>query len=306
MVGGGVHVNHGGPRDGPAARVGGAPVAERWRSAGALRMLARMRTVPLRLFALAASAYAALTACLTHPRAYGTFPRVLGRYVRQDSRFPLEQAVRRMTGATAQRLGLRDRGLVREGLQADGFDRRPSPEAPAGAVRDVRQRGRGRRDGRASRSRLDRPWPRRGSRRRRGSAAALGKLAGQHVLRISIPDVLSAHDSSSGEQTRSWCDAGRSWGGRSSPTRANRTGSAALGAPCARSLSLFATGQRRRVGVVTLPLGARTDSAGRYAINNVAPGRYVVRAQLIGFGAREDTVHVAAGQTATVNFRLTR
>jgi N-acyl-D-aspartate/D-glutamate deacylase len=82
-------------------------------------MLARMRTVPLRLFALAASAYAALTACLTHPRAYGTFPRVLGRYVRQDSRFPLEQAVRRMTGATAQRLGLRDRGLVREGLQAD-------------------------------------------------------------------------------------------------------------------------------------------------------------------------------------------
>ena len=60
------------------------------------------------------------------------------------------------------------------------------------------------------------------------------------------------------------------------------------------------------VGVVTQPLGARTDSAGRYTIGNVAPGRYRVRAQLIGFAAREDTVDVAAGQTATVNFRLAR
>ena len=60
------------------------------------------------------------------------------------------------------------------------------------------------------------------------------------------------------------------------------------------------------VGVVTQPLGARTDSAGRYTIGNVAPGRYRVRAQLIGFAAREDTVDVAAGQTATVNFRLSR
>jgi hypothetical protein len=50
------------------------------------------------------------------------------------------------------------------------------------------------------------------------------------------------------------------------------------------------------VGVVTQPLGARTDSAGRYTIGNVAPGRYRVRAQLIGFAAREDTVDVAAGR----------
>jgi N-acyl-D-amino-acid deacylase len=56
---------------------------------------------------------------LVHPRAYGTFARVLGRYARDDSLFPLEEAVRRMTGATAQRLRLRDRGLVREGLYAD-------------------------------------------------------------------------------------------------------------------------------------------------------------------------------------------
>jgi N-acyl-D-aspartate/D-glutamate deacylase len=56
---------------------------------------------------------------LTHPRAYGAFARVLGKYVRADSVLTLEDAVRRMSGATAQRLGLRDRGLVREGMHAD-------------------------------------------------------------------------------------------------------------------------------------------------------------------------------------------
>jgi dihydroorotase/N-acyl-D-amino-acid deacylase len=56
---------------------------------------------------------------LTHPRAYGTFARMLGKYVRQDSLFTLEEAVRKMTSATAARLHLRDRGLLREGLFAD-------------------------------------------------------------------------------------------------------------------------------------------------------------------------------------------
>ena len=56
---------------------------------------------------------------LTHPRAYGTFARVLGKYVREDSVLTLEDAVRKMTGATAARLGLRDRGLLREGMYAD-------------------------------------------------------------------------------------------------------------------------------------------------------------------------------------------
>jgi N-acyl-D-amino-acid deacylase len=56
---------------------------------------------------------------LTHPRAYGTYPRILGKYVRQDSLFTLEEAVRKMTGAVAARLQLRDRGLLREGLFAD-------------------------------------------------------------------------------------------------------------------------------------------------------------------------------------------
>jgi N-acyl-D-aspartate/D-glutamate deacylase len=54
-----------------------------------------------------------------HPRFYGTFPRILGRYVREERLLPLEQAVRKMTGATAQALRLRDRGLLKEGYRAD-------------------------------------------------------------------------------------------------------------------------------------------------------------------------------------------
>ena len=54
-----------------------------------------------------------------HPREYGTFARVLGRYVRERGVLTLEEAVRKMSGATAHRLGLQDRGLLREGLFAD-------------------------------------------------------------------------------------------------------------------------------------------------------------------------------------------
>src|SRR5207248_2145950 len=55
----------------------------------------------------------------THPRAYGTYPRILGRFVRDWHWLTLEDAVRKMTGATAARLSLHDRGLLREGLWAD-------------------------------------------------------------------------------------------------------------------------------------------------------------------------------------------
>jgi N-acyl-D-amino-acid deacylase len=55
----------------------------------------------------------------THPRAYGTYPRVLGYYVRERGVLPLEDAIRKMTSAVAQRLALPDRGLVREGMAAD-------------------------------------------------------------------------------------------------------------------------------------------------------------------------------------------
>lgn len=56
---------------------------------------------------------------LVHPRAYGSYPRILGKYVRQDSSFTLEEAVRKSSGAVAARLKLRDRGLLREGMFAD-------------------------------------------------------------------------------------------------------------------------------------------------------------------------------------------
>ncbi len=54
-----------------------------------------------------------------HPRAFGTFPRVLAKYVRQDGVLTLEDAVRRMTSLAANRLGLRDRGRIAPGLAAD-------------------------------------------------------------------------------------------------------------------------------------------------------------------------------------------
>ncbi len=54
-----------------------------------------------------------------HPRAYGTFPRVLGRYVRDLKLLTLEDAVHRMTGLPAQRLGLADRGRIAPGYRAD-------------------------------------------------------------------------------------------------------------------------------------------------------------------------------------------
>jgi dihydroorotase/N-acyl-D-amino-acid deacylase len=54
-----------------------------------------------------------------HPRSYGTFARVLGRYVREQRRLTLEDAVRKMTSFPAARLGLADRGLLRAGMKAD-------------------------------------------------------------------------------------------------------------------------------------------------------------------------------------------
>ncbi|MDK2882408.1 MAG: N-acyl-D-amino-acid deacylase [Bacillota bacterium] len=54
-----------------------------------------------------------------HPRVYGTCARFLGKYVREEKVLTLPQAVRRMTSAAAQRLGLQDRGLIREGMVAD-------------------------------------------------------------------------------------------------------------------------------------------------------------------------------------------
>jgi N-acyl-D-amino-acid deacylase len=56
---------------------------------------------------------------LPHPRLFGTFPRVLGVYVRERGLVPLEEAVRRMTSLPAAVFGLTDRGVIAEGLWAD-------------------------------------------------------------------------------------------------------------------------------------------------------------------------------------------
>jgi N-acyl-D-amino-acid deacylase len=54
-----------------------------------------------------------------HPRSYGTFPRVLARYAREQTLLSLEEAVRKMTALPAQRLRLSDRGVLAVGAKAD-------------------------------------------------------------------------------------------------------------------------------------------------------------------------------------------
>lgn len=55
----------------------------------------------------------------SHPRGWGSYPRILGRYVREEKLLSLETAVHKMTGGPAARVGLRDRGLLKPGLFAD-------------------------------------------------------------------------------------------------------------------------------------------------------------------------------------------
>ncbi len=56
---------------------------------------------------------------MTHPRAYGDFPRLLGHYVREEKVITLEDAVRKASSAVATRLSMADRGVLREGMKAD-------------------------------------------------------------------------------------------------------------------------------------------------------------------------------------------
>ena len=55
----------------------------------------------------------------SHPRGWGSYPRILGRYVRDEHLLTLEQAINKMTGLSAQKVGLRERGELREGYFAD-------------------------------------------------------------------------------------------------------------------------------------------------------------------------------------------
>jgi len=77
------------------------------------------------------------TNVVVHPRSYGSYPRILGRYVREQKLLTLEDAVRKMSSAVAARIGVRDRGMLREGMLADVvvFDERTiidnaTPERP--------------------------------------------------------------------------------------------------------------------------------------------------------------------------------
>ena len=54
-----------------------------------------------------------------HPRAYGTFPRILRKYVREDHQLTLPEAIRKFTALPAQRLRLTDRGVLKQGMWAD-------------------------------------------------------------------------------------------------------------------------------------------------------------------------------------------
>ncbi len=87
-----------------------------------------------------------------HPRLWGSFPRVLGHYSRELALFPLAEAVRRMTGLTAQRFGIKDRGVLRAGAFADivifdpasVIDRASfeTPKKPAAGIETVLVNGR--------------------------------------------------------------------------------------------------------------------------------------------------------------------
>jgi dihydroorotase/N-acyl-D-amino-acid deacylase len=83
---------------------------------------------------------------IVHPRAYGTYPRILGRYVREQKLLTLEDAVRRMSSAVASRLAMRDRGSLQRGMYADVIIFDPAtiidvatPEAPHQLSRGVEQ-----------------------------------------------------------------------------------------------------------------------------------------------------------------------
>ena len=60
-----------------------------------------------------------LSTSKAHPRAFGTFPRILAEYVRTEHTMTLEEAIRKMTSQAASRTGIKDRGILRPGMMAD-------------------------------------------------------------------------------------------------------------------------------------------------------------------------------------------
>src|SRR5208283_5698975 len=60
-----------------------------------------------------------LSTTKAHPRAFGTFPRIVAEYVRTEHTMRLEEAIRKMTSLAASRVGIMDRGILRPGMMAD-------------------------------------------------------------------------------------------------------------------------------------------------------------------------------------------
>ena len=67
----------------------------------------------------ARATYGILSVGKPHPRTYGTFPRILGKYVRKERILTLQEAIRKMTSFPARKLGIKDRGIIKEGMAAD-------------------------------------------------------------------------------------------------------------------------------------------------------------------------------------------
>jgi N-acyl-D-amino-acid deacylase len=74
-----------------------------------------------------------------HPRSWGTFPKILGQYVREDGILSLEEAIRHMTSSPARRLGLHDRGRIAVGAKADIVLFDPETVADRATYEDPRQ-----------------------------------------------------------------------------------------------------------------------------------------------------------------------
>ena len=92
---------------------------------------------------LVARPYGALAHGNPHPRSYGTFARVLGKYVREMQIMPLEEAIRKMTSLPAARFGISDRGRLAEGFFADITVFDPATIADQATFRKPHQYARG-------------------------------------------------------------------------------------------------------------------------------------------------------------------
>jgi N-acyl-D-amino-acid deacylase len=84
-----------------------------------LKKLMKLPFVAIGSDSMGASPHGILGKSSPHPRCYGTFPRVLGRYVREEKVLTLEEAIKKMTSLSAERFSLTDRGVIREGAWAD-------------------------------------------------------------------------------------------------------------------------------------------------------------------------------------------